>query len=302
MASTYSTNLGIELIGTGDQAGSWGNTTNTNLGTLIEQAVSGYVTQAMTTGNTTTITIPNGASGTARNMFIEMTGTGGANTFLVVPSNKKLYFIYNNTTGAVTVKVSGQTGVSVAAGDKQILVSNGTDVVPATTYLTTLSGSSANITTLTGTTLAYTNAVATNLYSVSASITTLTSASANITTATGTSSTFTTTSDGAGNVRKIPQVGAAKTSVYTLSISDVGQYVQLGTGGGIDVPNGIFSAGDAVSIFNNTSSGATVSLTITTAYISGTDTDKNSITLATRGVATILFISNSVCVVSGSVS
>lgn len=137
MASTYSTNLALELIGTGDQAGTWGNTTNTNLGTLIEQAISGYVTQAMTTGNTTTITIPNGATGVARNMYIEMTGTGGTNTNLVVPSNKKLYFIYNNTTGAVTVKVSGQTGVSVAAGAKVILVSNGTDVVAATSYVTT---------------------------------------------------------------------------------------------------------------------------------------------------------------------
>ena len=52
--STYSTNLGIELIGTGEQAGTWGNTTNSNLGTLIEQAISGYVTQAVSTGTTTT--------------------------------------------------------------------------------------------------------------------------------------------------------------------------------------------------------------------------------------------------------
>ena len=297
MASTYSTNLAIELIGTGDQAGSWGNTTNTNLGTLIEQAISGYVTEAMTTGATNTITIPNGASGTARNMFIEMTGTGGSNTFLVVPANKKLYFIYNNTTGAVTVKVSGQTGVSVSAGEKTILVSNGTDVVPATSFITSASGSSANITTLTGSNLSYTSGNITTLTG-----TTLGFTSANITTATGTSSTFTTTSDAVGNVRKIPQVGSAKTSVYTLTVSDVGQYVQLGTGGAVDVPNGVFSAGDAVSIFNNTSSGATVSLTITTAYISGTDTDKNSVTLATRGVATVLFISNSVCVVTGSVT
>ena len=106
MASTYSTNLAIELIGTGDQAGSWGNTTNTNLGTLIEQAISGYVTQAVSTGTDTTITIPNGATGVARNMYIELTGTGGASTNLIVPANKKLYFIFNNSTGAVTVKVS----------------------------------------------------------------------------------------------------------------------------------------------------------------------------------------------------
>jgi hypothetical protein len=137
MSSTYSTNLAIELIGTGDQAGNWGSTTNTNLGTLIEQAISGYVTQAITDGADTTITIPNGATGVARNMFIECTGALTAARNLIVPSNKKLYFIYNNTTGgyAVTVKVSGQTGVSVPNGSKIVLVSNGTDVVVATNYM-----------------------------------------------------------------------------------------------------------------------------------------------------------------------
>ena len=97
MSSTYSTNLAIELMGAGEQAGNWGSTTNTNLGTLIEQAISGYTTQAVATGTDTTITIPNGATGVARNMFIELTGTGGASTNLIVPANEKLYFIYNNT-------------------------------------------------------------------------------------------------------------------------------------------------------------------------------------------------------------
>jgi len=138
MSSTYSTNLAIELIGAGDQAGNWGSTTNTNLGTLIEQAISGYVTQAVSTGTDTTMTIPSGASTAtlnARNMFIELTGTGGANTNLVVPANKKLYFVYNNTSsGQVTVKVSGQTGISVVNATKVVLVSNGTDIVNATSY------------------------------------------------------------------------------------------------------------------------------------------------------------------------
>jgi len=138
MSSTYSTNLAIELIGAGEQAGNWGSTTNTNLGTLIEQAISGYVTQAVATGTDTTITIPNGATGVARNMFIELTGTGGTNTNLIVPSNKKLYYIYNNTaSGQVTVKVSGQTGVSVINGSKVTLVSNGTDIVVANNYVNT---------------------------------------------------------------------------------------------------------------------------------------------------------------------
>jgi hypothetical protein len=133
MASTYSSNLGIELIGTGDQSGTWGITTNNNMGTLLEQAVSGYVTQAVATGTDTTITIPNGATGVARNMYLELTGTGGTNTNLIVPTNKKLYFVFNNTaSGQVTVKVSGQPGVSVANGVKTILVCNGTDIVAAT--------------------------------------------------------------------------------------------------------------------------------------------------------------------------
>jgi hypothetical protein len=136
MASTYSTNLAIELIGTGEQSGTWGTTTNTNLGTLIEQSISGYVTQAITDGSgaNTTITIPNGATGVARNMVIEMTGAlTFSTTSLIVPANKKLYFIYNNTTGgfAVTVKVSGLTGVLVPNGKKVILTSNGTDIVEA---------------------------------------------------------------------------------------------------------------------------------------------------------------------------
>jgi hypothetical protein len=139
MSSTYSTNLALELIGTGDQAGNWGSTTNTNLGTLIEQAISGYVTQAVATGTDTTITIPNGATGVARNMFIQLTGSGGASTNLIVPSNKKLYFIYNATSsGQVTVKVSGQTGVSVPNGAKMTLVSNGTDIIDATNYMSSL--------------------------------------------------------------------------------------------------------------------------------------------------------------------
>lgn len=132
MSSSFSPNLAIELIGTGDQSGSWGTSTNNNLGTLIEQAISGYTTQAMADADQTLVMTP-GVTATARNMFIECTGALTAARNLTVPANKKLYFIYNNTTGgfAVTVKVSGQTGVSVPAGAKMLLVSNGTDIVVA---------------------------------------------------------------------------------------------------------------------------------------------------------------------------
>ena len=129
MATSYSTNLALTLQGTGDNPGTWGNITNTNLGTLIEQAISGYEVQALTSGTTLTLAITNGASSVARNMYLEFTGNGST---VIVPSNKKLYFVYNNcSSGTISFKVAGQTGVTIDKGDKVILVSNGTDIVEA---------------------------------------------------------------------------------------------------------------------------------------------------------------------------
>lgn len=108
--------------------------------------------------------------------------------------------------------------------------------------------------------------------------------------------------DGAGKLRAIPQSGSAKTSSYTLATTDVGEFIEIGTSGAIVVPDAVFSAGDAVLLFNNTSGNITITLSITTAYLAGTDADKATLTLATRGVANILFISGTVCVVTGNVS
>ena len=102
--------------------------------------------------------------------------------------------------------------------------------------------------------------------------------------------------------RNIPQSGSDKTSSYTLTVDDIGEFVGVGTGGSITIPNSTFAAGDAVSIFNNTTGNITITCTITTAYIAGTDTDKATVTLATRGVCTVLFISGTVCVLTGNVS
>lgn len=109
-------------------------------------------------------------------------------------------------------------------------------------------------------------------------------------------------SDGLGNLRNIPSAGAAKTSAYTLSISDIGEFVTVGTSGSITVPNDVFSAGNAVSIYNNTTGNVTITCSITTAYIAGTDSDKATMTLATRGIATILFINPSLCVATGNLT
>ena len=100
----------------------------------------------------------------------------------------------------------------------------------------------------------------------------------------------------------IPQSGSDKTTSYTLATTDIGEFVGVGTSGSITIPNSTFVAGDVVSIFNNTTGNITITCTITTAYIAGTNTDRATVTLATRGVATVLFISGTVCVITGNVS
>ena len=102
--------------------------------------------------------------------------------------------------------------------------------------------------------------------------------------------------------KAIPQSGSAKTTSYTLAVGDVGEFIEVGASGSIVVPNATFAAGDAVVIFNNTSGAITLTMSITTAYIGGTDADKATISLATRGLCNVLFISGTVCVVTGNVS
>lgn len=109
-------------------------------------------------------------------------------------------------------------------------------------------------------------------------------------------------SDDKGNLRAVPQSGAAKTGSYTLVKADIGRYIHVDTGGSVTIPDAVFEAGDTVTVINNTTGGITITCSITTAYISGTDVDKASVTLATRGRADILFISGTVCIISGSVT
>ena len=130
MSSSYSSQLRLELIGTGDQAGTWGTTTNTNLGTLLEQSIAGYATYSCS-GGTDTLPFPDGATGTGRNMYIQLNGTGGG--IVQVPAYTKLYFVFNNTSSAITFQITGTaTGTSIPAAAKVSLVCNGTDVIYAT--------------------------------------------------------------------------------------------------------------------------------------------------------------------------
>jgi hypothetical protein len=136
MASTYS-NLKIELMGTGDQSGTWGTTTNTNLGTAIEEAITGSADVSFSSADVTlTLTNTNTAQ-TARNLRLNLTGTVAATQNLIVPSIEKQYIINNGLTFAITVKNSTGTGVSVPAGKSMLVFNTGSNVVEVVTALAT---------------------------------------------------------------------------------------------------------------------------------------------------------------------
>jgi hypothetical protein len=136
-------NLKFELIGTGEQSGTWGTTTNTNIGTAIEQAIVGMATLETGdfTSNVATLSLSDtNALQDARALCLNITATLSAAGTINVPAIQKPYIIINNSSGgyAVTVKVSGQTGVSVPNGKRTVVYNNGTDVGNQIDYLPTL--------------------------------------------------------------------------------------------------------------------------------------------------------------------
>jgi hypothetical protein len=113
--STYSPSLRIELITTGDQAGTWGNTTNTNLGGLIESAIAGYISVSVISANQA-FTALNGAVDQARNMTIALTTTTTAPFSVYAPPAEKTYIIYNASSYTATIYNSTVIGNTTAAG------------------------------------------------------------------------------------------------------------------------------------------------------------------------------------------
>ena len=132
MPSSYSPNLRIELIAPGEQAGSWGTTTNTNLGTLVEASIAGYVTVSVISANQA-FTAANGAADQARNAIIELTTTTGADFAVYAPPESKQYTIVNSSAYTATVynstalgnTTAAGTGVAIPAGKTMTIFSDG---------------------------------------------------------------------------------------------------------------------------------------------------------------------------------
>jgi len=129
MASTYSTSLRLQLIGTGDQAGTWGTTTNQNLGTLLEQAITGYIAISIAGLTTYTLTNYNGVSDESRNAVISFTGALSGDCTVTTPAVQKTYIINNATTGGKNVIMTTGSGstVTVPNGATYLIYSDGTN-------------------------------------------------------------------------------------------------------------------------------------------------------------------------------
>lgn len=143
--STYSPNLRLELINTGDQAGTWGNTTNTNLGTLLESAVSGYTSVLVTSANQA-LTALNGAEDQARNLILALSTSTTANFNVYAPPAEKSYVIHNTSAYSATLynstvlgnTTAAGTGVTIPAGRIMAVWSDGTNFRSQITHLPAL--------------------------------------------------------------------------------------------------------------------------------------------------------------------
>ena len=137
MASTYSP-LKIELITTGEQSATWGTTTNVNLGTAIEEAITGSADVTFASANVTlTLTNTNGTQ-TARNLRLRLTGTTGGARNLIVPAIEKQYIVQNDCTDAVTIKNATGTGVAIPPTMSAVVFNDGVNVTSAAVYSTSV--------------------------------------------------------------------------------------------------------------------------------------------------------------------
>jgi hypothetical protein len=271
MPSTFSPNLRIELIGNGDQAGTWGTTTNTNLGTLIEDAISGYV-QVQTTNANQAFTYADGAADQSRNAMIELTTTTGDNFSVYAPPSPKQYVINNTSAFTATIynsTVAGNTtaagaGVAIPAGKKMVVFSDGEDFF---TIFAPTAGLADEATAL-ATTLPI-NKGGTGATAAAAARTNL----------------------GTNLVPPVPTTGA-----YTLLATDIGQSVQVDAN--VTVPPDVFSAGAVVVIYNNSASPISIlrGAGVTMYWVGGVN---NNRALTARGLATLLCVASNVFVITG---
>lgn len=301
MASSYSTDLKLELMVTGENSNTWGDKTNNNLN-LIQQAVAGYQSIALTS-TTTTLAMTNATISNARNMVLEFTGSLSANSTVNLPDGiEKVYFIKDSTTRntySLTFKTTSGTGVALTSSKITGAYSDGTNVTSidlnslggTMTIDQVLTYGSTTTQSLTVSSLTATATVSTNTFlATTATATTLTGTTISCTTLTGA-----TNNDSKGELRLVPLNTA--TSAYTLTATDHGKCIS--TSSNVIVPPSTFTAGQNAIIFNSGTTDITITQsTSVTMYQVGTSNTGNR-TLAQKGLATVYCVTTNTFVITG---
>ena len=273
MPSTYTSSLRLTLQATGENSGSWGSIVNNGVTSLVDASVAGTATVTHDDTANYTLSTANGATDESRQMFLNITGTLTAARNVVCPAASKLYFLRNNTTGgfAVTLKTSGGTGISVPNGKYAALYCDGTNVVNAFDFQSTLTANTA--TNLAG------GATGSVPYQTSAGATTMLAAGTNghvLTLAAG----VPTWAASSGGVTSF----SAGTTGLTPNTTTTGAITLAGT---LDVDNGgtgQTSYTDGQLLIGNTTSGNTLTKSTLTAGSGISITNgAGSITIATSG-------------------
>jgi hypothetical protein len=146
MPSTYNNNLRLEMIANGEQSGTWGSTTNTNLGTLLVDAISGKASVTTAT-SPYTLTAFNGAADESRCAALELNTSTGANYIVIVPTVTKLYVVDNvNSTYSVTVRTASGSGIAIPPNRTALLRCDGTNVIEQLDYVVSQFGVGGNAT------------------------------------------------------------------------------------------------------------------------------------------------------------
>jgi hypothetical protein len=293
MANTTSANLKLTVQQTGENAGTWGQVTNTNL-LILEQAIGGYA--AINSASGATLTFSNGALSDGKNQVLKLTGTISGNVNVTIPDSiEKTYIVENATSGAhtVTFKTSSGTGITWSATDKgkKILYSDGTNVLEGITSTGSLITGDITTNTIYTSNLTVTNNTNVSGITISDNVT----AANNIrTTAGDILAPAGDMTDQKGEVRTVP--ANTQASTYTLVASDHGKVIIASDT--ITVPSGVFSAGQTISIYNNTAGNISINRSSVTMYwvTDGTNADR---TLSTRGVATVLCVGTNTFVITG---
>jgi hypothetical protein len=298
MASTYSA-IKIELIGTGDQSGTWGDTTNANLGTAIEQAIVGKADITVSSTSVTLTLTDSNALQDARALFLNLTGTPGGAATLNVPAIEKNYIVKNGTNEEVTIKVAAQTGVAIPAGKTALVYNNGTDVVTAVDHIPSLTLGAALPVASGGT--GATTSTGSGAVVLATSPTLVTPVLGTPTS--GTLSTCTVDGTDAVGFRNTPV--NSQSADYTLVLADSGKTILHPVADDnartftIPANASVAYAVGTVVTFVNLINTVTIAITTDTMYLAGAGTT-GSRTLAAYGVASAVKVASTTWVISGN--